>query len=199
MKETVRNKRVSLRMLYAFFALSTLLAHDAHAQEKQALTQEDKSSTPAQCVDNQLSLRNLGEVISMWRTRSIDFIFTNTSSSPCTLSGYPRFQFLDKYGRPAKGGLAANGETFQSLYSLPTQLVPPQSVTIEPGKKAKFVINYLARYDEDREKPCSMYRKARISVPGMNRVFVQRFRMYAIEVCSGLEVSPLFAASKYDY
>ena len=198
MKEILQSKRISQRMLFAFFALSTLLAHHVHAQGEQALAQ-DKSSAPAQCGDNHLSLRNMGEVIGMGPMRSIDFIFTNTSSVPCTLKGYPRFQFLNKYGRPAPRGLAANGVTFQSLYSLPTQLVPPQLVTIEPGKKAKFVINYLARYDEDREKPCPSYRKARITVPGMNRVFVQRFRLYAIEVCSGLEVSPVFAASKYDY
>ena len=198
MKEIFESKRMSPKMLFAFFALSTLLAHHAHAQGKQAST-PDKSSTPAQCLDNQLSLRNLGEVIGMGPMRFTEFIFINTSSSACTLKGYPRFEFLNKYGRPAKGGLAANGEHFQSLYDLPEQLVPPQLVTIEPGKKAKFVINYNARYDEEREKPCPMYRKARINVPGMNRVFVQRFRRYAIEVCSRLEVSPLFAASKYDY
>ena len=197
MKEILQSKSIIPRILFAFFALSMLFAQHAHAQGKQALTQSN-SSAPAPCVDNQLSLLNTGEVVSMGSMRFTEFLFTNTSSSPCTLQGYPRFEFLNKYGRPAKGGLAANGETFQSLYSLPTQLVPPQLVTIEPGKKAKFVINYHARYDEEREKPCPMYRKARITVPGMNRMFVQRFRTYAIEVCSGLEVSPLFAASKYD-
>lgn len=195
MKEILRSKRISPGMLCAIFALSALFAHHARAQEKQALTQ-DKRSAPAQCADNQLSLRNYGEVVSMGTTRSIDFIFTNTSSSPCTLQGYPRFQFLNKYGRPARGGLAANGVTFQSLYSMPPQL--GTMVTIEPGKKAKFVINYHARYDEDREKPCPAYRKARVTAPGMKRVFVQRFRWHAIEVCSGLEVSPVFAGSDYD-
>jgi hypothetical protein len=195
MKEIVRSKRISPRKVLAFFALSTLFACHAHGQGKQALTQ-DKSSSPAQCGANQLSLRHMGEVIGMGPMRFIEFIFTNTSASPCTLQGYPRFEFLNKYGRPGRGGLAANGEVFQSLYSMPSQL--GTLVTIEPGKKAKFVINYLARYDEDREKPCPAYRKARVTAPGMKHVFVQRFRMYGIEVCSGLKVSPVFAASKYD-
>jgi Protein of unknown function (DUF4232) len=125
--------------------LFTLFTPHVHTQEKQALTQ-DKSSAPAPCGDNQLSLRNLGEVISMGPMRYMEFIFTNTSSSPCTLSGYPRFRFLNKYGRPVHDGLAANGVGFAGLYS-----VPPQLVTIEPGKKAKFVVHYNARYDEDRE------------------------------------------------
>jgi hypothetical protein len=183
-------------MLFAFFALSTLFAHHAHAQVKPALTQ-GKSSAPAQCADNQLSLHNTGEVVSMGSMRFTEFIFTNTSSSPCMLEGYPRFQFLNKSGRPARGGLAANGVTFQSLYSVPPQLLVTM-VTIEPGAKAKFVINYLARYDEDREKPCPAYRKAWVIAPGIKRVFVQRFGRSGIEVCSGLKVSPVFAASKYD-
>ena len=197
MKGIVRRKCISPRMLFAFFALLTLFVHYAHAQGKQALTQ-GKSSAPAQCGDNHLSLRNTGEVVSMGPMRFMEFILTNTSSSPCTLEGYPRFQFLNKSGRPAHVGLAANGVTFQSLYSVPPQLVVTM-VTIEPGKKAKFVINYLARYDEDREKPCPTYRKAWVTAPGIKRVFVQRFRRYGIEVCSGLKVSPVFAATKYDY
>jgi hypothetical protein len=180
-------------MIFAFFALSTLFVNHAHAQEKPALMQ-DESSAPARCGDNQLSLQNLGEVISMGAMRYSEFIFTNTSSVPCTLKGYPRFEFVNKYGRPVRGGMAANGDGFAGLYS-----VPPQLVTLEPGKKAKFVVHYNARYDEDREKPCAAYRRAKINVPGMKRVFVQRFQRYGIEVCSGLEVSPLFAASKYDY
>ena len=192
MKEVVRSKRIGLGRIFAFFVLLTLFAPHPHAQEKQALTQ-DTSSAPAQCGDNQLSLRNLGVVISMGPMRYIEFILTNTSVSPCTLEGYPHFQFLNKYGRPVPGGLAANGVGFAGLYK-----APPQLVTIEPGQKAKLVVHYHARYDEDREKPCPAYRKARITVPGMKRVFVQRFRRYAIEVCSGLEVSPVFAASKYD-
>lgn len=196
MKEIVRSKCISPGVLFAFFALSTLFAHHAQAQVQQTLTQ-GKTSAPAQCSDKQLSLQNTGEVVSMGSMRFTEFIFTNISSSPCTLSGYPRFQFLIKSGRPAHGGLAANGETFQSLYSVPPEL-RVTTVIIEPGKKAKFVINYLARYDEDREKPCPTYRKAWVTAPGIKRVFVQRFGRYGIEVCSGLKVSPVFAASRYD-
>src|ERR1044071_8077264 len=121
MKEIARSRRMSL---------VTLFAHYAHAQGQQALTQ-DKSSAPAQCGDNQLSLRNTGEVVSMGPMRFMEFLFTNISSSPCTLAGYPRFEFLNKSGRPTRGGLAANGTAFQSLYTVPPELVVTM-VTIEP-------------------------------------------------------------------
>jgi hypothetical protein len=197
MKGIVRNTSFNLRMHFAFFALSTLFAQHDYAQKKQVLTQSE-SSALERCGADQLSLQNTGEVISMGAMRFIEFIFTNTSSSACTLEGYPRFQFLNKSGRVVRRGLAANGVTFRSLYTIPPQLAV-MKVTVEPGKKAKFVINYLGRYDEDREKPCPTYRKAQVTGPGIKRVFVQKFGSDAIEVCSGLTISPVFAASKYDY
>ncbi|HKR01739.1 MAG TPA: DUF4232 domain-containing protein [Pyrinomonadaceae bacterium] len=185
MKEVVRSKRLGPRMLFAVFALSTLFAHHAHAQ--------DNSSAPAQCGDKQLSLRNYGETIGMGPMRSIEFIFTNVSSSPCTLSGHPSFEFLNRAGRPVRASLATDG-----IGWLGVDKGPPKLVTLAPGKTARFFVDYLARYDEDREKPCPSYRRLRVTAPGTKRVFVQRFRIYAIEVCSGLEVSPVVEPSGYD-
>lgn len=196
MKEIVQSKRISPVMLFALFALSMLLAPNARAQGEQALTQAE-SSSPARCSGNQLSLRNTGEVESMGAMRIIEFIFTNTSSSPCTLEGYPRLQFLNKSGQPAHGGLAVNDVIFESLYMAPPELTVT-TVSIEPGKKAKFVINYLARYNEKSERPCPTYRKASVIAPGIERPFVQKFRGYGIEVCSGLRISPVFPASRFD-
>ena len=184
MKEVIQGKPVSPRMLCVLFALLTLFTHLAHAQEKQAFPQGN-SSAPAQCADNQLSLRYEDEVIGMRAIRFMKFIFINSSSSPCTLNGYPRFEFLNKSGHPAHGGLAANGVTLLGGYT-----EPPQLVTIQPGKTATFWVDYLARDDVYREKSCPTYRKFRVIAPGTKRVFVRRVG-YVIVVCSRLEVSPV--------
>ena len=189
MREIVRGRRDGPRMLFALFALSMLFAHDAHAQSGRAFTQDD-ASAPAQCGDGQLSLSEWWEFVSMGSMRYIEVIFTNTSASPCTLNGYPSFEFLNKAGRPVR---AANRVTSPGGFSL-----SPRSVTIEPGKTARFFVHYLGRYDETRGKPCPTYRRFRVTAPGTKRVFVQRLRWHAVEVCSGLEVSPVLGPSEHE-
>lgn len=188
MKEVIRGKH--LRMLLAFFALSMLLAQGAYAQGKQEFT-PGKSLASAQCGDNQLSLRHEDEDAAMGGLRSMKFFFTNTSSSPCTLKGYPRFELLNKSGQTVRGGRASNG-----LTRMGDELKEaPRQVTIEPGRTATFWIDYLARgAGAVTRKPCPTYRKFRVTAPGTKRVFVQS-SSYAIEVCSGLEVSPVRAPS----
>jgi Protein of unknown function (DUF4232) len=164
-----------------------LFVHDASAQRKQDFAQ-DKSLALAQCGDNQLSLRHDSESAAMGGLRSMQFFFTNTSSSPCTLNGYPRFELLNRSGRPVRRGRATNGLTLMG-----DELKrPPQRVTIAPGKTAMFWIDYLARGAGSMGKPCPTYRKFRITAPGAKRVFVQSD---AIEVCSGMEVSPIMLAA----
>ena len=187
MKESVQSKCSGMRMLFACFALSMLFVHNASAQGRQGFTY-GKSFASAPCRDGQLALRHEPEEAAMGGLRSMQFFFTNTSSSPCTLEGYPRFELLSKSGQPARGGRATNGltrmgEDFQK---------PPQLVTIEPGKTATFWIDYLARGAGSMGKPCPSYRKFRIVAPGTRRVFVQSD---VIEVCSGLEVSSVRAPS----
>jgi hypothetical protein len=189
MKEAVQNKYIELRALLAFFVLSMLLVHDASAQRKQDFT-HNKSLTPTQCGNNQLSLRHEDEDAAMGGLRNMKFIFTNISASPCTLEGYPRFELLNKLGQPVRGGRATNGLTRMG----DDLKKPPQLVTIEPGKTAMFWIGYLARGAGSIGKPCPTYRKFKVTAPGTNRVFIQS-NSYVIEVCSGLEVSPVLAPS----
>jgi hypothetical protein len=185
MKKVFQSEYVGLRLLLAFFALSMLFVHNASAQGTQGFA-HDKSLAAAQCLDNQLSVRHDSEDAAMGGLRSMQYFFTNTSSSPCTLKGYPRFELLNKSGRPVRGGRAANGLTLMG----DEFKKPPQLVTIEPGKTATFWIDYHARGAGSMGKPCPTYRKFRITAPGTKRTFVQRD---VIEVCSGLEVSPVRA------
>lgn len=185
MKEGFRSQHSGLRLLLAFIALSMLMVHNASTRGKQEFA-HDKSLATSQCLDGQLSVSHDDEEAAMGGLRSMQYFFTNTSSSPCTLKGYPRFELLRGSGQLARGGRAVNGLTRmgEDLQK------PPQLVTIEPGKKATFWIDYLARGAGSTGKPCPTYRKFRIIAPGTKRVFVQSD---VIELCSGLEVSPVLA------
>lgn len=189
MRQLVRGRRGGPRMLCALFALAALFAHDAHAQGGRAYTQDD-ASAPAQCGDGQLSLSEWWEYVSMGPMRYMEVILTNTSASPCTLNGYPSFEFLNKAGRPVR---AADRVTAPGGFG-----VSPRALTVEPGKTARFFVHYLGRYDETRGKPCPTYRRFRVTVPGTKRVFGRRLRGDAVEVCSELEVTPVLGPSEYE-
>lgn len=178
MKEIVRSKPIGPRMIFVFFALSMLFAHSARGQRKQAFAQGE-SSAPAQCRNDQLSLQPEFEA-AMGQLRHFRFFLTNTSSSPCTLMGYPRFEMFNRSRRSARSIRAAD-----------VGRDPPRLVTIEPGKTATFLISYTARHeDEPTGKPCPTYRRFRVTAPGTTRVFIQSYS-HPIEVCSSLGVWPV--------
>lgn len=185
MKETFQRRFISPKMIFVLFAVSMPLAAVASAQGNRDFAPA-QNSAPAQCGGDQLSLRQEGEDAAMGGLRSMKFVFTNTSSSPCTMKGYPRFELLTKSGRTARRGRAVKGLTRMGDDSKK----PPQTVTIEPGKTAVFWIDYVARGAGATGKPCPTYRKFRIVAPGVRRAFVES-GSYPIEVCSGLEVSPV--------
>jgi Protein of unknown function (DUF4232) len=183
MKKARWSKHGILRMLFAFVALSMLFFQDASAQGKQDFA-HGKSLAAERCHENQLSVRHVGEDAAMGGVRTTDFAFTNTSSSPCTLKGYPRFEVLNRSGRLVRGGLAARGLTRLGDEAK----APPRLVTIEPGKTATFQVYYNAGGAGYMGKPCPTYRKVKITAPGTKRGFVLREEL---QLCSSLEVSPV--------
>ncbi len=183
MKKAARSKHCILRILFAFFALSMLFFQDASAQGKQDFTHV-KSLAAVRCQENQLEVRHVSEDAAMGGVRTIDYAFTNTSSSPCTLKGHPRFEVLNKAGRIVRGGRAANGLSMLSDEAK----MPPRLVTIEPGKTARFLVYYNAGGAGYMGKPCPIYRRIRITAPGTKRGFVLREEL---QLCGRLEVSPV--------
>ncbi|HEX8920963.1 MAG TPA: DUF4232 domain-containing protein [Pyrinomonadaceae bacterium] len=188
MKEALPGKLCNARMLKAFFALTMLFilvlstrGTSAHGSRGFALK---RSLVLARCNDNQLSVRHVTEDAAMGGVRTIDYAFTNISSSPCTLSGYPRFEVLSKSGRLARNGRASLGLTMLDEEAKKG----PQPVTIEPGKTARFLVYYNAGGAGHMGKPCPTYRKVRITPPGARRGFVLREE---IQLCGSLEVSPI--------
>jgi Domain of unknown function (DUF4232) len=182
MKKACPGKHCILRMLFACCALS-LLFFNASAQGKQDFT-HGKSLAAARCHENQLSVRHVSEDAAMGGVRTIVYAFDNTSSSPCTLSGYPRFEVLSRSGRLVRGGRAARGLTRMGD-DVKTR---PRLVTIEPGKTATFLVYYNAGGAGYMGRPCPIYRRVRITAPGTRRGVILREEL---QLCSSLEVSPV--------
>src|SRR5947199_2230585 len=89
-----------------------------------------------QCIRESLSLKEGETDAAMGGVRVTDYVFTNTSSSPCTLNGYPRVELLNRKGRVARR--AVNSDQLPN----DSEKMPPQLVTLEPGKTAWFRIYY---------------------------------------------------------
>ena len=184
MKKASQINYCSLRMLcFAIFALAMLFFHNASEQGKQDFTHPE-SLASERCHENQLMVRHVSEDAAMGGVRTTDYAFTNTSSSPCTLKGYPRFEVLNKSGRIVRGGRAADGLTRMG----DDAKTSPRLVTIEPGKTATFLVYYNAGGAGHVGKPCPNYHKVKITAPGTRRGFVLREEL---QLCGSLEVSPV--------
>ena len=183
MKKASRSKHCILRMLLAFFASSLFFFQDASAQGKRDFSHL-KSLASGWCRESQLSVRHLSEDAAMGGVRTRDYAFTNTSSSPCTLKGYPRFEVLNRSGRLVRGGRAGQGLTRMG----DDARTPPRLVTLEPGKAARFLVYYNAGGAGHLGKPCPTYRKVKITAPGTRRGFVLREEL---QLCGRPEVSPV--------
>ena len=121
-----------------------------------------------QCVRESLSLKQGETDAAMGGVRVTDFMFTNTSSSACTLNGYPRVELLNRKGRVGRRAVNSN--------QLPddSQKMPPRLVTLEPGKTARFRVHYNSGGAGYTGKPCPIYPKVRVLAPGITRPFVLR-------------------------
>ena len=97
----------------------------------------------------------------------IDYAFKNDSSSPCTLTGYLRYELLDRSGKVRRHGRAINS---QRLLGDETK-EPPQLITLEPGKEAGFRVYYNSGGAGYMGKPCPLSRRVRIKAPGTRRSF----------------------------
>jgi hypothetical protein len=123
--------------------------------------QRDDNSISAHCTGAHLSLNRVADDAGAGQ-RGVIFAFTNTSSKPCTLSGYPRFTMLNKAGRPLRGGhVDRDGGTVEL-------------VTLSPGGKAWFAITYSACGVGGTGVRCPVSAKFRIMAPGTRRPFILR-------------------------
>ena len=132
--------------------------------------QNSNSSAGAQCLRENLSVKEGDTDAAMGGVRVTTYTFTNKSTAPCTLNGYPRVVLLNRAGRVARRAANSNALTGESV----DDAKPPQQVTIEPGKTAWFNIYYNNGGAGHEGKPCPTYPKVRITAPGTTRAFVLR-------------------------
>jgi hypothetical protein len=171
-------------LLLALILAATSLALGQTNASHTAYIQADEASASAQCRGDQLSVRSIPDSLdaAMGGERSLDFAFKNTSSSPCTLKGYPRVQLLDRSGRPARRGRAVNNADLAG--EQPNQT--PQLVTLAPGKTAWFLFHFNNGGAGHVGKPCPTYPKIKITAPSTKRDFILR---EGIQSCREVEVS----------
>jgi Domain of unknown function (DUF4232) len=180
MKNAPLNNLRSLTIVFAICALAMLCTHVAFAQGGQ---DSATANSPARCLGGQLSLREAEGEADMGGKRYGNYVFTNASASPCTLSGFPRFVLLNKSGRPLRGVKVENSEGHVSGDTNSTRMGDaPQTVTLEPGKTAWFQIFYNDGMAIEHKRPFPVSARVRIIAPGTKRVFILRQR---IQPCCG--------------
>jgi hypothetical protein len=115
------------------------------------------------CSREDLSLKEGETDAAMGGVRVTEFLFTNHSSSACTLKGYPGAELLNRKGivsrRATKSEPQDGGEKL---------------VTLAPGKDAAFNVYFNNGGAGHVGKPCPTYPKIRIIAPGTTRFFVLR-------------------------
>ena len=124
----------------------------------------------APCRGEDLSVRHVSEDAAMGGRDLIDYAFKNTSSSPCTLIGYPRFELLDGSGKVRRHRRAVNSQRLPG----DEMMEAPQLITLEPGKEAGFRVYYNSGGAGYMGKPCPLSRRVRIRAPGTRRSFELR-------------------------
>jgi hypothetical protein len=172
-------------LLFALIMTASSLAMGQTNSRHIVYIQNGNSGAAAQCRGDQLSARSIPDSLdaAMGGVRSMDFAFKNTSTTPCTLKGYPRFELLNRSGRPARHGRAVNNAR---MVSDDGEDQTPQLVTLAPGKTAWFRFHFNTGGAGYVGKPCPTFPKIKITAPGTKRDFILR---EGIQSCSELEVS----------
>ncbi len=160
-------KQVGLALAFAIVSQSFMQVDRAraisHYESHSAinLTTEPVQPRVRPCVHENLRIKEGETEAAMGGVRATPYIFTNTSSSACTLDGYPAVELLNQRG------VIVRRSTKQKSDELAT-------ATLEPGKTAWFNLNYNSGGAGHIGKPCPAYQKIRITAPAIARPFVLR-------------------------
>lgn len=177
-------KRALLLMLALSLSVAASRSGASGVQPQPAAREMVNGLAVPQCLGSQLSVRHLADDAAMGGQRSVDYAFTNTSSAPCTLKGYPRFELLNKTGR-ILGRVRA---VWRDQLPGEEQKQPPRVVRLEPQQEAWFRVHYNSGGAGYLGKPCPVAAKIKITAPGTKRGSVLREQ---IQSCREVEVSPV--------
>jgi len=119
--------------IYTLFITIALMTDSATiAQSK---PQSRVAANPTRCQTSQLSVRRVSDQGATGHI-GVVYAFTNTSSSTCTLYGYPGFVPLDAKGQPLKGIKVTWSERNYMHHA------QRQRLTLTPGAQASFEAVY---------------------------------------------------------
>jgi hypothetical protein len=124
------------------------------------------------CTGAQLSARHESEDAGAGQ-RDITYAFTNNSSSPCMLSGYPGFVLLNHAGQRMPG------------QSITHNSDPATVVTLAPHGKAFFTIHFSS-CSSVGTPPCQISSRVLVTAPGSRRAFILREKLDPFQLSVGL-------------
>ena len=131
------------------------------------------------CKTNQLSLRRVSIEGGMGHSGAI-YVFTNTSSSTCTLAGYPGFVLLDANGRSLIGvkiKLSKNNYFHHA---------EQQRVSLTPKDRASFMVA-STRINRSGQN-CPVSAKIEITPPNANQHFTIAEKLKS---CGVISITPI--------
>lgn len=179
-------KQALTLILALSFCVSVALGENARS--KNEVNGALKAQAASQCTREQLTLKAGDEDAAMGGVRIVNYTFTNTSSTPCTLKGYPALVLLNKAGKPVPGKHTVNKAKMFS----DSGPVPQALVTLEPGKTAMFLIYYNNGGAGYTGKPCPTYPRVKVTAPGTANGFTLK---QEIQTCIKVEVSSIRASA----
>ncbi len=172
-------------ILFTIAVLASLTAVPGQTNGRQVRSLKAVSSTTAApCRGADLSVRYVDDDAAMGGVHVATFAFKNESASPCALMGYPVFHLLNGSGRVLRRGRAINSRQLPGDEAP----MPPQLITVEPGKEAGFRVYFNTGGAGYLGKPCPTSRKVWISAPGSSRSFILK---QEIQSCTTVKVSSI--------
>jgi hypothetical protein len=160
-----------VRLALAIIAISLAFAQ---AYSRASHHSGPKPAIARSCTHEDLKVKAGEGNAAMGGVRETPFIFTNVSASACTLEGYPGLELLSE-----KGALVKRATKQKSDAAI-------AAVTIGPGQTAWFNLDYNAGGAGHMGKPCPVYRKVKITAPGVTQPFVLRAE---IQTCARTDFS----------
>ncbi len=123
----------------------------------------------AKCSGDKLSFKETEGEADIGGKEYAKLLFTNTSSTPCTLYGFPKVALLGRNGQPMPDVKVVNADEGEK----------PTRVTLAPGKTAWFQVFYTdGMISADLKKPAPASYEIRVMAPRTTKEFVIKSQMH---------------------
>jgi Protein of unknown function (DUF4232)/Aspartic acid proteinase inhibitor len=149
----------------------------------------DPQTKAASCTGKQLSLKEGEPESDIGGKRFGNYVFTNISSTPCTLSGFPTFVMLDKSN---KAMTAEKVDYKNNLFGEEENKGAAPVVILDPNKTAWFQIYYNDGMALEHKNPYPTSASIEVTAPKTDHKFTLKSE---IQACCGIQVSSIRAGA----